>query len=192
MAKSVQLKEEVRPHPFAQWLALYHYYRRVKNLGLRPMGSLMFENCEWQVEISPQDDFITIGMFPSQSESVIGAMEGQRLAKAIQEQENIIASVQSAYNQLQASVDMVNGKREFLEKIDKEEQPDFYIQVEKELNDMVQKLGAYEPFRKQYEEHIESAKEKIKQYKVESDNLPKVKEVARWSWTFDELKFLAE
>jgi hypothetical protein len=189
LEKSVQLnkKTEAKVHPFAQFLAEYHYYRKIAGIGFKAVWFVMHENAEWQIQISPQEDAILITQIPSQAEAVINSMEISRIGKIIQSKENTINAVKSAFDKLEASVAVVNGKREFLEKIDIEKEPDFYKQVSTELKALEDELGVYEPFREAYEKEINDAQAVIDECKAQIDNLPKVSETVKYEFTFEEL-----
>lgn len=189
LEESVQLEiSKFNHNSFAKFLATYMHYRNVKGLAIRGLLHFQFENAEWQLSLDHTGDVLTIKCFPSQAEQSVVYGEGRRIGAVIERQDAIINAVKSESDRLEEAVSIVNGKKEFLEKLDPEKEADLYKQTQDEIAAMEKELGAYEPFRVQYLKQIEDA-EKIKEdCQKELDALPKIDEPKEWEFNLKKLK----
>jgi hypothetical protein len=182
------IKLEKPPHPFAVFLANCYYFQKYERFGNIHRASRLWRNAEWQTEVSEDGETLTVSRYPSSAEQWIIREESQKIQAEIDKAKAIKSGVQDANDRLVASVELVNGKRALLEKLNAETEPDMFKQLSEELADMEKQLGLYQPFLDEYKETIENCDAIIEENEVLMDKLPKTKKQQRWEFKISELE----
>jgi L-rhamnose mutarotase len=181
-------KLENLPHPFAVFLANCYYFQKFERFGNIHRSSRLWRNAEWQTEISEDGETLTVSRYPSSAEQWIIREESQKYQVEIDKAKAIQSGVQDANDRLVASVELVNGKRALLEKLNAETEPDMFKQLSEELADMEKQLGAYQPFLDEYKETIEKCIATIEENEALIRKLPKTKKQQRWEFKISEIE----
>jgi hypothetical protein len=178
MAESNKLetpKVEVQPYStLAQFVAQLYFLSRVEAIGLQQVASFIYKNCEWKV--SDDNKIIYVSCSPDMAEK----MTVQDVTRRIW--------VADAYKRLKASVEVVDGQRAVVEKLNPDEDPERYRVAVSELELLERQLGDYKPYLTQYETQINTAESNIKKLNKELKDVPIIRPLIKWEFEISKVK----
>lgn len=190
MEKPVSVKAQKHNSDFAKFIAQYAYLQRNFSLGFARKMSYSFAGGEWSANFL--DNAIRV---VCQYDMQI-ALNRQESIKQINmdiyhaEQEEALA--REALNNLEASIEQVEGKRSMLNKIDKAKQPEMYATEQRKLAEMESYIGHYDGFITQYKDTIQNCEQRVKDAKESLKALPTARESQVWEFDIVELAKIAE
>ena len=190
MAESNKLetpKVEVQPYSIlAQFVAQLYFLSRVEAIGLQQVASFIYKNCEWKV--SDDNKIIYVSCSPDMAEKMTVQDVTKRIWVSIEQENAVINGVADAYKRLKASVEVVDGQRAVVEKLNPDEDPERYRVAVSELELLERQLGDYKPYLTQYETQINTAESNIKKLNKELKDIPVIRPLIKWEFEISKVK----
>jgi len=112
----------------------------------------------------------------------------RRIWVAIEQENAVINGVADAYKRLKASVEVVDGQRAVVEKLNPDEDPERYRVAVSELELLEKQLGDYKPYLTQYETQINTAESNIKKLNKELKDVPVIRPLIKWEFEISKIK----